>query len=106
MVAADNRRDENSSDDGGPGMPPTNPVDHVPDSATSSETTPPDPRESWTAGRSGTGVPGSASDSSQSLQPGDAGMDDPQEAMESGGGGRLLRRLRRFFSATQGRHAR
>lgn len=90
---------------GASGQPPTDPVNHVPDSATSSESTPPDPVEEPGAGHSGTGVPHAAPDSAESLPPGDAGMDDPQEAMESGGGGRLLRRVRRFFSATQGRDA-
>lgn len=64
-------------------MRPLDPVDHVPDSAVSSETTPPDPNDSETREFSGTGVPGVASDSAESLPPGDTGVGDPQEAMET-----------------------
>lgn len=76
------------------GMRPRDPVDHVPDSATSSETTPRDPNDSETGEFSGTGVPGVASDSAESLPPGDTGVGDPQEAMETRIRGRAFRRLR------------
>lgn len=77
------------------GRPPVDPVDHVPDPAVSSETTPPDPSDSGTTKFSGTGVPGAASDSEESLPPGDTGVDDPRQTMEAYGGGRPLGGLRR-----------
>lgn len=86
-------------DPSGPeGQPPTNPVDHVPDAAVSSETTPPDepghPERS-----SGTGVPG-ASHTSEHLPPGEVGgVDDPVHAMEGPRADRSwLERLRRLLS--------
>lgn len=75
-------------------MRPLDPVDHVPDSATSSETTPPDPNDSETREFSGTGVPGVASDSAESLPPGDTGVGDPREAMGTRVRGVAFHRLR------------
>lgn len=80
------------------GIRPTNPVDHVPETAVSSETTPPD--EPHAERVSGTGVPGVSPDPSESLPPGRTGsVDDPLHAMEPGmRARRLLRRLRGLFS--------